>query len=264
MKTSVKKQNRWLYIFLVLMILALIAFSLLPIFTNSVTQSSVNNATAAVDNTSKELLSEVKGYELVLQREPDNQTALRGLLEAKLKLGEVKGAIAPLEKLAQLNPQQTDYTILVAQAKQQIEDYEGAAQTYREILATRPGEMKALKGLINLYLLQKRPEAAIGILEDTLKIALTVNSPENQVIDVTSVQLLFGEVYVIEKRNKEAIALYDEAIKNNPQDFRPLLAKGLLLEKTGAKETAKPLFKAALQVAPPEYKDQIKQLTNNN
>jgi tetratricopeptide (TPR) repeat protein len=264
MKTSVKKPNHWLTLFLVLMILALIGFSLLPIFTNSLTQSSSNNATASVDNTSKELLSQVKGYELVLQREPDNQTALRGLLEAKLKLTDIAGVIAPLEKLAQLNPQKIDYQILIAQAKQQINDYEGSSQTYRQILANSPGEMKALKGLINLYLLQKRPEAAIGILEDSIKIAQETNSPNDQVIDITSIKLLLGEVYLSEQRNQEAIAIYDQAIKENNQDFRPVLAKGLILEKTGEKEAAKAMFKLALELAPPEYKDQIKQLTINN
>jgi tetratricopeptide (TPR) repeat protein len=120
--------------------------------------------------------------------------------------------------------------------------------------------MKALKSLINLYLLQQRPQAAIGILEDTLKTAITINTPNNQVIDVTSVQLLLGEVYVSEKRNSEAISLYDQIIKNNPQDFRPLLAKAFLLKETEQIDTAKSLFQSALELAPPQYKDQIKQL----
>ncbi len=261
MKTSVKKHNRWIYIILVLMILALIGFSLLPIFDTLISQSNSNNNATAIDTTKQKLESEIKGYELVLQKESDNQTALRGILEAKLKLGDIPGAIAPLEALAQLNPQQTDYTVLVAQAKQQIQDYEGAANAYRQILATVPGEIKALKGLINLYLLQNRPEAAIGILEDTLKTANFVNSPNSTVIDVTSIKLLLGEVYVSQKRDQDAIALYDNLIKDNGTDFRPLLAKGLLLREKEKFELAEPLFKAALELAPPEYKDQIKQLT---
>lgn len=257
MKTSLKKGNRWLYIFLVFMILALLAFSLLPLFSNSFSSSKTNHT---IENPNQQLTAQINGYQLVLQREPDNQIALRGLLEAQLKLGDIAASIPALEKLATLNPDNLDYTILVAQAKQQMADYEGAATTYRQILATNPGEIKALKGLINLYLLQKQPEAAIGILDDTLKTALVMNTSEKEIIDTTSVKLLLGEVYLSEKRNKEAITIYDQIIKEKKDDFRPLLAKGILLEKTGDKEGAKTFFKASLEIAPPEYKEEIKQL----
>ncbi len=208
----------------------------------------------------QELEAQAKGYELVLQREPENQTALRGLLETRIRQGNVQGAIEPLEKLAKLNPDQADYTVLLAQAKQRVGDAEGAAQSYRDILKTQPGNVNALQGFVDLMLEQKRPEAAIGLLQDTLRGAETANKVTPGSIDVTSLQLLLGRVYAEQGRSDEAIAIYDEAIKTDSQDFRPVLGKAIVLRTAGRTTEAEPLFTTAAALAPAQYKDQINQL----
>ncbi len=207
-----------------------------------------------------DLEAQAKGYELVLQREPDNRTALRGLLEVRLKLGDIKGSVEPLEKLAALNPEQPDYMVLLAQAKQQLGSREAAAQSYHAVLASHPGNIHALQGLVSLLMQQKRPEAAIGLLQETLKTATQLNQTQPGSVEITSVQMLLAQVYFNEQRYPEAMTIYDEAIKTNKQDFRPVLAKALVLQQQGKTEQAKSLFTTATTLAPAQYKDQIKQL----
>lgn len=225
-------------------------------------QADPNPATTgAVSSSQQELLEEqARGYELVLQREPDNQTALRGLIDTQIQLGDIEGAIAPMEKLAELNPDQVEYTVLLAQAKQRIGDREGAAQAYRNILESQPGNLYALQGLVDLMVQQDRPEAAIGLLQDTLRTADQANQVQANSVDETSVKLLLGGVYADQERYDEAIALYDDAIESSPEDFRPVLGKALLLQNQGQNEEAQNLFASAAALAPAEYKDQINQL----
>ena len=271
----VDKRRGFLMAVVVLVIIAFLGFSLSPLL-GGLLEANQNNGQSTPSSTQTppadreaDLLAQARGYELVLQREPDNQTALQGLLQVKLELiqsgkGNVEEVISPLEKLSELNPGNTDYNVLLAQAKTYIGDREGAAQIYRSLLTAKPGDLKALQGLVNLLLQQERPEAAIGLLQDTLKAAPVANQVEAGSIDVVSVQLILGQVYAEQKRYDEAIAVYDEAIKGNAEDFRPVLAKAIMLREQGNNEAAQELFELAIDLAPAGFKDQIKQQVSVN
>jgi Flp pilus assembly protein TadD len=175
----------------------------------------------------------------------------------EIKPADIQAVIEPLEKLAKLNPEQSEYAVLLAQAKQQIGDKEGAAVAYRSILATRPGDLKALQGMVTLQLNQQRPEAAIGLLQETLSNASQANTIQPGSVDIVAVQVLLGSVHASQKNYSQALSVYDQAIKKDPQDFRPILAKGMLLKEQGKVEEAKPLFDSASALAPAQYKDEI-------
>lgn len=260
MKTSQIKHSRWTYISLGVMLFALVCFSLAPLV-SSMIQSNSSRSNKATLDISEKLASEALGYELVLEREPTNQNALRGLLEVRLRQGDLQGAINPLQQLAELNPQQTDYMLLLAQAKQQIEDYEGAVGTYRTLFASHPDDIRALKGWVDVLVMQDRYSEAIGLVQTNIKNAIaTKSNPNNSSVrlDMTSLQLLLGEIYLGQKQYPQALTVYEQAIKADPQDFRPILAKALVLKQQGKDTEADPLFTQAIALAPVEYKDQIK------
>jgi tetratricopeptide (TPR) repeat protein len=258
------RKNRWLLnLVLIVATVGLLGVTMLPLVTSAINSPQANkpnnqNPQAAnPQNQKADLEARARGYEEVLKREPENSTALRGLVEARLALADVKGVIEPLEKLSKLNPEMTEYGVLLAQAKQQQNDLEGAAQAYRSILQAKPGEMNALVGISDLLIKQKRPEAAIGLLQDTLKQAPTANKTQPNSVDVTAVQTLLGQVFAYEKRYDEAIGTFDEAIRANPNAFQPYFYKAQALQRQGKNDEAKPLFDKAVSLAPAQAKDQI-------
>jgi tetratricopeptide (TPR) repeat protein len=252
----VLNRRRWVMNLIVsVSLLALAGFSLFPLVnlaldSGAATATEANNLSAAQTS---QIQAEAQGYTQVLQKEPDNQVALKGLLNARLQLGDIKGSLLPLEKIAALNPQVPDYTVLLAQTKQYLGDREGAANSYRLVLSAQPQNINALQGLVSLLLDAKRPESAMGAVKSALKKATSA-------AEATPIKLLLAQIYITQQRNTDALAIYDALIGASKEDFRPVLAKALVLKQMGSSTEAQALLTTATSLAPAEYKDQIKQL----
>ena len=67
----------------------------------------------------QQLEAQENGYEKVLKKEPNNETALKGLVQTRLNMKDYEGAVEPLEKLVELNPEREDYQRVLGQLKQQ-------------------------------------------------------------------------------------------------------------------------------------------------
>jgi tetratricopeptide (TPR) repeat protein len=273
--------NRWVIrVILVLAAFLLAGVSLAPMIISALDNNSGSSQTnnpnspggrnsSNPDDIKAKLEDEVRGYEQVLQKDSDNQTILKGLVKARLNLlalkksqgklvaDDFKPVIEPLERLVKLNPQDTEQTVLLAQLKESIGDREGAAQNLRAVLETRPGDTKAIQALVSLLMNQKRPEAAIGLLEETLAKAPQINKIEPNSVDTIDVQVLLGNIHANQKRYGKAFEMYEKASKTDPKDFRPILAKALVLKDQGKIDEAKPLFNNAAALAPARYKDEI-------
>jgi cytochrome c-type biogenesis protein CcmH/NrfG len=84
------------------------------------------NKPAARENTAQsqnaQFQAEEKGFLAVLKREPNNQTALRGLVEIRMRTGDAPGTKAALEQLVKLNPTNQQYKEFLAVLNKQITD----------------------------------------------------------------------------------------------------------------------------------------------
>ncbi|HEY9301551.1 MAG TPA: tetratricopeptide repeat protein [Phormidium sp.] len=97
-------------------------FGIFSLFSSGLSsQHQQKQATATVSQESL-LAAQERGYETVLQREPQNQTALEGLANVRLQMNNGKGAIEPLENLVKLYPDRADYKELLGQARHTREE----------------------------------------------------------------------------------------------------------------------------------------------
>ena len=95
------------------------SYSLVRMFT-SPSSSTQATATEETQSITDRLIARENGYEAVLEREPNNQTALEGLLETRLQLNDLPGSIEVLEKLVTLHPEREDYNMILTALQQKI------------------------------------------------------------------------------------------------------------------------------------------------
>lgn len=251
MKISGNKRSFWVYFGLICMIAALVLFSVLPLI-SAIVKEQNQNQPSNVTVMDTRLQQEALGYQLVIQREPDNQTALKGLLNIRLQQGDLEGVVDPLARLSQLNPDIVDYSLLLAQTQAQLQDYQGAQLTYQKVLQNHPANPMILKNWTDMLITQDKANEAISVVKQQL------NQPN--LPDKTALQLLLGEIYTSQGKTEEAIAVYNQAITVDKKDFRPVLAKAIILQQQ-KNPSADVLFQQAIELAPVQYKDQIKSLS---
>ncbi|BAY75680.1 hypothetical protein NIES25_21270 [Nostoc linckia NIES-25] len=84
---------------------------------NTLQQAWQQPQQSVVNTVENEFQKQVKGYELVLEREPNNQLALEKLSLLRLRMKDTKGAIALLDKLVKLHPDRQDYKTVLTNLK---------------------------------------------------------------------------------------------------------------------------------------------------
>ncbi|MEQ8464790.1 tetratricopeptide repeat protein [Coleofasciculus sp. E1-EBD-02] len=93
-------------------------YGLFGLYSNALQQPQTT-ATPEEASVEQQLVAKERGYELVLEREPENRVALEGLVEIRLQMQDTQGAIALLAKLVELHPQEAGYKVKLADLKSQ-------------------------------------------------------------------------------------------------------------------------------------------------
>ncbi len=214
--------------------------------------SNFCNARLPIDKVT-ELQNQALTAEKTLLTQPEDRIALETVVKAKLQLNDLKGSVSAIERLATLNPQVPQYTVLLAQTQQYLGDRETAIASYRKVLNDQPQNIQALQGLVSLLVDGKKPEAAIGDVQK----AINAQVASGTATDVAPLKLLLAQIYVSQQRQADALPIYDELMQANSQDFRPVLARGIVFKQLGNMNEAQSLFSRAVELAPAQYKDQI-------
>ncbi len=117
------EKNKFTKVFVILAGLAFLGSSVAGL--SGSIGSSMNEPAAtekAAQSQSAQVAAEEKGFAAVLQREPNNQTALKGLVSIRLHRGDIAGTRTALAQLVKLNPTERQYKELLEAIDKQVAD----------------------------------------------------------------------------------------------------------------------------------------------
>ncbi|MDJ0534934.1 MAG: tetratricopeptide repeat protein [Xenococcaceae cyanobacterium MO_207.B15] len=80
------------------------------------------------DNLTARLETQAIGYEKLLEKEPENTTILTNLVQIRLQMGDLEGAVDPLTKLVQLQPERTELATILNQIQARLAESESASE----------------------------------------------------------------------------------------------------------------------------------------
>ena len=124
-KTAGDRRKKMIRIFTFISLFAFLGqlgFTMAQTYRGAFRQSQIQQEQAEqAQDQASQLQSQAQGYESVLEREPENVTALEGLTQVRLQMNQPQEAVIPLERLVQLYPDREDYKTLLEQLKNQTQ-----------------------------------------------------------------------------------------------------------------------------------------------
>ncbi|GAQ86291.1 hypothetical protein KFL_002800210 [Klebsormidium nitens] len=214
------------------------------------------------------LQKQAESFEATLRQQPEDATALEGAGVSYAEMGEYKKAAEYLNTLVKARPSDVEALRLLAEVKFAAQDFSGAAYEYRRAIRASPREsLGLLKGLADALVNDKRPNEAVGeILNARERIRSGKEtsagaSDAEERIDPVQVELLLAKAYQAWNKTADALSVYDGVIADHLDDFRPYLAKGLLLKQQKQEGEAERNLVKARFLAPEAGKQLIDRLT---
>lgn len=193
---------------------------------------------------------------------------------ALMGVGDKAKAADELNSVLQLAPNNPEARYQVGFLAWQDKDYKKAEQVFGDLYKANPKDVRGLVGMVETMASANRMDDAIKLMEKTV----------NQQPDRRDFRLVLANMYVRDQRYDDAIHLLQELLKSepksadlllrlaeterrkgdinlaidtfrrasqaNPTDTRPLLQLGLLMDGTGRREQAKPIYEQILKIQP--------------
>jgi len=212
--------------------------------------------------------------EKILEHAPGNLNAQLIRADAWMRMGETTQARKALEELLRQHPGDIDVLNLLASLDLAENKLRDAERRFRQVYETPGGELRGLGGLVNVYLQQRRPKAALALLQKEaqkhpensalkLLLAFTLNltGQYDKAIELTKEVLkvrpnngeayrLLGGVYYSKGDLSAAEGYFKRAAELRPRDPVPPLFLGMTAERMGAMQRAIEYYRKTIDLSP--------------
>ena len=193
---------------------------------------------------------------------------------ALMGIGDSQKARQELESVLTIAPNNPDARYQAGYLAWTEKDYKRAHQVFDDLYKANPKDSRGLIGLIETMASENRMADAIKLLQDTI-----ARDPERR-----DYRMALANLYVRDQRYDDAVKLLQELLKIEPKsadlllrlaetqrrkgdvnaaietfrlasqaapaDARPLLQLGLLMDGTGRRDQAKPIYEQILKIQP--------------
>ncbi|XWS67001.1 hypothetical protein CRYUN_Cryun05aG0248900 [Craigia yunnanensis] len=168
-------------------------------------------------------------------------------MEVRIKSKKLQQAIEVIDRLIELEPEDTEWPMLRAQIHSYGGDFELSKNEFEEILAKDPVRVEAFHGLVMAY---SESGQKLKELEKRIEGAMEKCKKEKKNKDFRDFKLLIAQIRVIEGNHSEALKVYEGLVKEEPRDFRPYLCMGIIYSLLKKKDEAEKQFDKFRKLVP--------------
>ena len=184
----------------------------------------------------------IQNFESALKFMPDDAASMFELSEQYVKAGRVEDGFVMIKKAAELDPENKWYQMRLAMFYRNLEQLDEYIKIYERLTTKYPGDINFLSDLIDAYLLTENYDKAIeklDLLEQQAGVSALVSEQKVEIYkrqgktkkvieelekliaqnpENTRYYHLLANVYMENKKEKEAVKLYNQIKSIDPTD----------------------------------------------
>ena len=184
----------------------------------------------------------IKNFEDALRFMPDDAASMFELSEQYVKAGKMEEGFEMIKQAAQLDPENKWYQMRLAMFYRTLEQFDDYIKVFEGLTAKYPGDVDMLSNLIEAYLITEKYDKAIeklDILEQQAGVSALVSEQKVEIYQrqgntkkvISELEKLIAEnpentryysmlakVYMENKKEKEAVKLYNKIKEIDPSD----------------------------------------------
>jgi len=212
--------------------------------------------------------------EQAVRNQPRNADAHLTLARGLLVQGQIARAEPIMQQLVAVFPKSPGVLAQMGSLQLAKRDFAAARASFERAIALDAGNMEALTGLTSIDLQEKKPNDAVGRLEQRLAAApkdsqlmlllarthaATGNGPKTEevlrkaiAVDSANLQAygMLGSLYVAQRRLDEARREFDELAKRQPRSIAAHTMVAMILDAQGRRDEAKQRYEQILSINP--------------
>lgn len=184
----------------------------------------------------------IKNFEEALKFMPNDAASMFELSEQYVKAGKMEEGFEMIKQAAQLDPENKWYQMRLAMFYRTLEQFDDYIKVFERLTAKYPGDVDMLSNLIEAYLITEKYDKAIeklDILEQQAGVSALVSEQKVEIYQrqgntkkvISELEKLIAEnpentryysmlakVYMENKKEKEAVKLYNKIKEIDPSD----------------------------------------------
>lgn len=184
----------------------------------------------------------IKNFEEALKFMPNDAASMFELSEQYVKAGKMEEGFEMIKQAAQLDPENKWYQMRLAMFYRTLEQFDDYIKVFEGLTAKYPGDVDMLSNLIEAYLITEKYDKAIeklDILEQQAGVSALVSEQKVEIYQrqgntkkvISELEKLIAEnpentryysmlakVYMENKKEKEAVKLYNKIKEIDPSD----------------------------------------------
>ncbi|RYR03208.1 hypothetical protein Ahy_B06g082057 isoform D [Arachis hypogaea] len=171
-------------------------------------------------------------------------------MELKIRARKIDEAIGIIDRLIELEPQESEWPLLKAHMHVYNDQVDLARNVFEEILQRDPLRVEAYHGLAMTAFESKLP---LNDLLKRIEAAMEQCKKQNRNSEVRDFKLLIAQIKVMEGDLDAALKAYQDLVKEEPRDFRPYLCQGIIYTLLKKKDEAEKQFNKFRRLVPKNH-----------